>query len=274
MPVISKEITEKMSELNIIQNKNLNEIIELCNLTPYKLDDYDYEHFKICTPFFFILDESIVLYYQFIRKKLNGQNNNVLYVMVGISNNSFANNLKILNNNIKKIENKYSEIIFFLYDEKILKIFQKNILQKMNTTNEWIINDMIKEIIAQHYKIIIDYLNNYFKYDSFDLIGVSFSGGVAVYLSKLELKQLKNLILMAPAIFEGFKEIPIEQKIILGWCIQDANKVPYETCGKKLIKELSKFKEKVLILTDLGRPEPNDDITHRLQDSIFDYLSI
>jgi hypothetical protein len=290
-----------IEELSLVKKINLDEIIRICDETPYKfIENSGYQHFKICNLFKFFEDNDLINY-QFIRKKLKNKLKIPLYIIVGISNNSFANNLKILNNNIDKIEEKYSEVFLFLYDEVNLKRLEKKYLQEFSENKEFTIyddeklkefaiKDKFKKKIAEHLKIIIDYLNNFLNYNSipnrimrnyinnehFDLIGVSVSGGIAVFLSQLsfESSKLNNLILMAPGIFEGFKGISIDQKIILGWCIQDSKKVPYKTEGKKLIKELLKFKEKILILTDLGRTEPNDDITHRLQDGIFDYLSI
>ena len=78
---------------------------------------------------------------------------------------------------------------------------------------------------------------------------------------------------MAPAIFEGFKNISKKQKIILGWCIQD-DKVSYKLIGKNLIHELyNNFLNKTIVLTDLDNDNLHEDVTHRLQNGIFDVIN-
>ena len=64
---------------------------------------------------------------------------------------------------------------------------------------------------------------------------------------------------MVPGI-QNFGNLKLKQNIIFGWCIQD-NKVPFKI----------NWRNKIIILTDLGQ-ENNDNITHRLQDNIFDIL--
>jgi hypothetical protein len=263
-----------------LPKENLNDILEICNSTPFKLDDnLKYKHLKI-EPSFKLNDE-ILLNYQIVRKKLNNDSNIPLIVTVGISHNSFCNNLKILNNNIHKIENKYSEIIFFLYEKKIkqqheqfLKIMKENKdMKKYNGEKQiFVINDIMKKIIATHYDKIIRKIISDASYNEIDLLGVSFGGGVSVFLSQMKTINIRQLILVAPAILEGFKNLHLEQNIILGWCIQDNNKVPFKTDGKRLIQEIKKFNNKIILLTDLGKDEDNDDITHRLQDGIFDII--
>jgi hypothetical protein len=262
-----------------ISEDNITKIIDICNKTPYKLrEELKYTHYKI-EPEFKLLD-NIIIQYQVIRKKLNPKSNIPLYVTVGLSYNSFCNNLIILNNNIDKIKDKYSEIIFFVSN---IKDQYKDFINTMKTNDKfekyysdedktYAITDVMKEIVATHYDKIIRKMNKDLNYDEIDVLGVSFGGGVFVSLAELNSIKIKNLILMAPGIgiFKGFEDVSLDQNIILGWCIQD-NKVSYKKIGTKLIKELHRFHNKIVVLTDLGG-EDNEDITHRLQDGIFDAI--
>jgi hypothetical protein len=253
------------------------QINEICNSTLFKLDnDNKYKYFKI-EPAFKLSDE-ISLTYQIIRKNLNSDSKIPLIITVGVSYDSFCNNLKILNNNIHKIKEKYSEIIFIFYEEKI-KEKHKNYIKTMKEKEDikkydeeqqmYVINDLMREIIATHYDKIIRKIIDESSYTGIDLLGVSFGGGVCLFLTQMGTINIEQLILVAPGI-QNFGNIKLEQNIILGWCIQD-NKVPFKRNGKKLIQEIKKFDNKIIILTDLGQ-EDNDDITHRLQDNIFDIL--
>ena len=115
-------------------------------------------------------------------------------------------------------------------------------------------------------------MKNQSNYKYIDVLGVSFGGGVLVFLTQIKNIKVRKLMLMAPAIFEGFKNLSTKQNIILGWCIQDT-KVLYETHGKRLINDLKNFSNKTIVLTDLGKDESNEDITHRLQNGLFDIIS-
>jgi hypothetical protein len=266
----------KLIELDI---KN---IIDICNNTPYKLDDnLKYVYYKIKPNF--KLQDNIKLEYHIIKKKLNINSNIPLYVIVGLSNNSLCNNLLVLNNNIDKIKDIYSEIIFLIFDKNIKNKHKEFI--KINENNDEFnnytdkedkhnaINDKMKSIIAKHHSKIIKNINKISNYKYIDVLGVSFGGGVLVFLSQNKSIKVRKLILMAPAIFEGFKNLSKKQNIILGWCIQDT-KILYDTHGKRLINDLKDFSNKTIILTDLGQNEPNEDITHRLQNGLFDVVSI
>ena len=140
----------------------------------------------------------------------------------------------------------------------------------------------MKSIMANHYCKIIKKIG----YDTCDIIGVSYGGGVASFISKSKEISIRHLILMAPGIFTGIKVLPKEQKITLGWCIQDV-KVPYLSIGKQLISELENFNNSKVVLTSLDQSildelkkienkqeydKQFDDYTHRLQDNIFDIL--
>jgi len=266
----------KLVELDI---KN---IIDICNNTPYKLDhELKYSYYKIKPTF--KLQDNIKLEYFIIRKKLNNNSNIPLYVIVGLSNNSLCNNLLVLNNNIDKIKDIYSEIIFLIFDKNIknkhtdfIKLYENNDDFKKYDNKEDkhnAINDKLKSIIAQHCSKFIKNINKASNYKYIDVLGVSFGGGVLVFLTQIKNIKVRKLILMAPAIFEGFNKLLTKQNIILGWCIQDT-KVLYETHGKRLINDLKKFSNKTIVLTDLGKDESNEDITHRLQNVLFDIISI
>lgn len=120
--------------------------------------------------------------YQIICKKLNSDSKILLIIIVGVSYDSFCNNLKILNNNIHKIKKKYSEIIFFLYEEKIKEKHKKYIntmkeKEEMKKYSEeqqmYVINDLMREIIASHYDKIIRRIIDESSYTGIDLLGVS-----------------------------------------------------------------------------------------------------
>jgi hypothetical protein len=263
-------------------NKEIKDIIDICNNTPYKLDEsLEYKYYIINSKFY--LDKDFNIKYQIIRKKLNSNSKIPLYILVGISNNSLCNNLSILNNNIDKIKHKYNEIIFILYDQNIKKIYEKYFEYIKNneefnnytdnTEKLYAVNDKIKFNIASHCYKIIKKINKNENYNNIDLLGVSFGGGVCVFLSHYKNLKINNLILVAPAIFEGFKNISKKQKITLGWCIQD-EKVSYKLIGKKLIYELyTNFLNKTVVLTDLDNDNLNEDITHRLQNQLFDVIN-
>ena len=257
--------------MNLIE-KDIQLAIDICNDTPFKLnEEYKYKYYKI-EPSFNLMDD-IKINYNIIRKKLDNEINIPLYISVGISNNSFCNNLFILNNNLDKIKNKYSEIIFIFSDstESHRLFIKKNKELYPSVTNLFIINDSMKEIMSGHYDKIIRKINKEAGYDNeIDYLGVSFSGGIGIFLSQNNNIKIRNLILCAPACFEGLKKVNKYQNIILGWCIQDT-KVSYKTDGLRFISELTEFKNKIIILTDLGNIT-DDNLTHRLQDSIFDVL--
>ena len=252
-------------------------IKDICEKTPYKLlNDLGFEHFNIEQNF--VLLENIHIKYNFIRKKLNSKSKIPLFITVGISYNSFCNNLSVINNNIDKIQELYCEIIFFINDLKQQHIEFTNLMKNdkdlQNYSSEeqiYLINDKMKKILASHYDKIIRKIIQDSKYDQIDLLGVSFGGGVFTFLAQMETIKIRQLILQAPAIFEGFRNVPISQKIILSWCIQDT-KVPYKKDGKRLMKELDNFESKIIILTDLNDNNLDDDVTHRLQNGIFDVL--
>jgi hypothetical protein len=172
----------------------------------------------------------------------------------------------------------FCEIIFFINDLKQQHIEFTNLMKNdkdlQNYSSEeqiYLINDKMKKILASHYDKIIRKIIQDSKYDQIDLLGVSFGGGVFTFLAQMETIKIRQLILQAPAIFEGFRNVPISQKIILSWCIQDT-KVPYKKDGKRLMKELDNFESKIIILTDLNDNNLDDDVTHRLQNGIFDVL--
>ena len=253
------------------KDDDIREIIDICNKTPFKLnDDNKYKYYHIEPSF--SLTPDINISYKIIRKKLNEKSNIPLYVSVGFSNNSFCNNLLILNNNIDKIKDKYKEIIFIKHEDgpESHRLFVKFMKDMKPDTHVYVINDVMKYEMAKHYDKIIRKINEESKYDEIDYLGVSLSGGTGVFLSQMDTIRIRKLILMAPGIYEGFVNIPKDQTIILGWCIQDI-KVPFKTDGLKLIEQLKEFNNKIIILTDLDN-ETNDDITHRLQNSIFDIL--
>ena len=257
-----------------LKDSDIKIVIDICNQTPFKLnEELKYKFYNI-DPSFDLIDD-IKINYSIIRKKLNNDSNIPLYFSVGLSNKSFCNNLLIKNNNLDKIKKKYSEIIFFLFNDgtEIHRLFVKKNKEMLPLiTDEYIINDIMKKIIASHYNKIIKRINDELKYNEIDFIGVSFSGGIGVFLSQMNTININTLILIAPAINEGFKKINKNQNIILGWCIQDI-KVPYKTIGIKLIKELQDFNNKIIVLTDLGN-ETNDDVTHKIQDGIFDIITV
>jgi hypothetical protein len=227
-----------------------------------------------------IIDNTIIYY----RLKLSNEKKIPLYIMVGVSNTSFLNNLKIIENNIDKIKEFYSEIIFFNFNDEIETFYQKTINKKESVNinfsnikdedwnkNNFLVNDYIKKLLASHYNEIINLINVTNQYQQFDIIGVSFGGGVTKFISQIN-SNIRNLILMAPGIFEGLKNIPKNINIILGWCIQDT-KIPYNDIGLKLIKELEdNFQNYKIVLTDLDN-STNTLITHRLQNEIFEVLS-
>jgi pimeloyl-ACP methyl ester carboxylesterase len=129
---------------------------------------------------------------------------------------------------------------------------------------------MMKKIMATHLDKIIRKTNKDSGYKEIDLLGVSFGGGVATFISQLNSIKIKKLILFAPGITEGLTNISKKQYVILGWCIQD-KKVPYDTIGKKFIKQLELYPKKLIILVDI-QEESNDAITHRIQNGLFDVL--
>jgi hypothetical protein len=259
--------------MNLIE-KDIQIAIDICNETPFKLkEEYKYKYYKIESPVPFNLVDDINIDYNIIRKNLNNEINIPLYISVGISNNSFCNNLFILNNNLDKIKNKYSEIIFIFSDSKDAhRLFIKKSKEiNPSVTDLFIINDIMKDIMAVHYDKIIRKINKDSGYNNeIDYLGVSFSGGIGIFLSQINKIKIRNLILCAPGCLEGLKNVNKDQNIILGWCIQDT-KVSYKTEGLRFISELKEFKNKIIILTDLGNIT-NDDLTHRLQDGIFDLL--
>ena len=103
----------------------------------------------------------------------------------------------------------------------------------------YLINDLMREIIASHYDKIIRKIMDESSYTGIDLLGVSFGGGVSVFLTQMGTINVEQLILMAPGI-QNFGNIKLKQNIILGWCIQD-NKLPFKINGKKLIEEIKKI---------------------------------
>ena len=172
-------------------------------------------------------------------------------------------------------------LIFFLYDEKIkddhkqfIKIMQNDDKFKHYSNDLeqlYVINDVMKQILATHVDKIIRKINIDSSYNEIDLIGISVSGGISTFLAQMKTIQIRQLILMAPGILEGLKNIPINQNIILCWCIQDT-KVPYNIEGKRLINDIKSFNNKTIVLIDLGSDTLDDDITHRLQDGVFDII--
>jgi len=234
--------------------------------------------------------------FRIIEKNLNSDSNIPLYIIFGLSNTSICNNFKIIINNIDKIKKKYNKIIIIilssidtslknLYDNYI-QFYQyqteeiqnyMNIKNLVDVKKLYIISDMFKnEISYSYYKVIenINKLNNYIKYD---LMGVSFGGGIAVFISQISLIELDKLFLISPGITEGLKNINKNQKIILLWCIQDT-KIPYKPIGIKLENELYDLSLKnKFISIDLTIKNPLIDIenelnVHCLHDEIFDYL--
>lgn len=235
---------------------NYSETAKLLNTSEYIFNIDNYEYYNVKTEY--IAFNNIIINYQFIKRILNKELKIPLYIIVGISKKSFLINLIIIDKNIEKIKNKYSEIIFFICDENIKKKFG---------IENYTINDTIQKKIASHYNDIIQKINN--EYKQFDLIGVSFGGGVSVYISQINYN-IRNLILMCPGINEGLINIPKHINILLGWCKQDT-KIPLDDIGIKLITELKNFNNKYIIIIDLYM-EKNTDITNRLQYSIFDVM--
>jgi len=257
------------------EEDDINEIIKKCNETSFKLNTLDnnfmYKLYKI-KPYFKLFD--IEIKYKIIRKKFNNNSNIPLIVSVGVSNESLCNNLIILDSNINKINNKYSEIIFiFIEDGKNVheSYVKKYKEENSNENNLFVINDIMKKEIANHYDKIIRKINEDYNYNYVDYLGVSFSGGVGCFLVQINNK-INNLILMAPAIYEGFTNINKNQSIILCWCIQDKI-VEYEKDGKRLINEIKEFNNKIILLIDLDK-ETNNRTTHRLQHNLFDIINL
>jgi hypothetical protein len=232
----------------------------------YIINIDEYTYYSIIDPKFTIND-NLDIKYSIISKNLNSDAKIPLYVMVGLSNNSIFNNLQIIERNLEKIKDKYNKLIFFIIEDT--NIQKKYIGEETDEQKVWELTDNLKQIIATHYNNIIRKINNKFNYDKIDLIGVSFSGGIAVFISSLQNNlQIRNLILVAPAIKKGLSIIPNDQHIILGWCYQDT-KVPYETIGKQFIEEvLKKADTNEIVLTDLKKENVTDNETHRLQDDL------
>jgi len=208
--------------------------------------------------------------YKILKISLNPQAKKILIIIVGLSLNSFTINFNTLKKNLNKIKDKYKEIFFFQTDAKEnLKKYIKFIQEKENK-EELLINDMMQQIMAKHIDKIIRQLNKKIKAD-IDVMGVSFGGGIASILSTI--LKIKKLILVAPGITQGISIIPKKQEIILSWCIQD-NKLPFNTYGIKSINQLSHHNNKTILLSDLilEKDKLTDDITHKLQDCIFDII--
>ena len=229
----------------------------------------DTDNLYIIEPKFPITND-IDIQYKILKYELNPKAKNILFIIVGLSLDSFTNNLSILNKNIDKIKDKYKYIYFFQFNAKnIVKEYIKYINQHEPNKDESIINNMIQHIMAKHIDKIIRQINKKDKLN-IDLLGVSFGGGIASIISKL--CKIKKLILVAPGITEGLKNVPKNQDIILSWCIQD-NKLPYTTYGIKLINQIIKYPNKTILLTDIqANEELTDDVTHRLQTGLFDIL--
>jgi hypothetical protein len=274
--------TDEDMDINIIEDAIISTAIDVCNGTNFKNDNKDFLKFKIDANFILIKDLSIS--YSIIRKKLSSNSIIPLFVTVGLSIDSVCNNLSIITKNINKIKNIYSEIIIFIINttdikNKYINKYKEKKIKEEKEEDEIDILEMMKSSIVNHLnkiirKIILD--NNY---ESIDLLGVSFGGGVCVLLSQLKDKlklNINNLILVCPSIKEGLINIPLTQKVILGWCLQDKT-VSYNEIGKKYINQLNNH-IKIISLTDLDSEEKDKTIEnmeyfyHRIQNNIFDIL--
>jgi hypothetical protein len=87
------------------EEADIKEIIEICNKTNYPLNNnINYKYYIIEPPL--QLTKEILFPYKLIKTKLNPKSKIPLYVIFGLSLDSFSNNLKIINNNIEKIKDK------------------------------------------------------------------------------------------------------------------------------------------------------------------------
>ena len=270
-----------LTESRLVE-ENISNLIDKCLETPYHISvETTYKNYKI-EPAFSLGETGLLYKYNMLRIKLNGDNNIPLIVSVGISTNSLCNNLLVINYNLDKIIDKYSEIIFIYSEGKKIEKEFKRILGEMNKDlSVFEMGDMMKKEMASHYGKIIRNILSISDYKEFDYLGVSFSGGIGIFLMKLGLP-LRRIILVAPAITEEFINLKREgflednkTKIILGWSTQD-KKVPYDPVGLRLISQLEKFYEnKEIITVETIIPEDDkyfDDKTHRLQGEILERL--
>jgi hypothetical protein len=263
------------------------------NLSVEKLKDLELKVYKVTNKFTLLSD--IIIKYKLIRIPLNSESDIPLIVMVGLSKTSVCNNLSIIIKNINKINNKYKEIILFSldfnskpesYDKDILneyKIKYKEI--NIEPKSDYEIYDELKKTMAIHYCKIIKKICQNDYYNIIDIIGVSFGGSIAIFISSSNELNIRQLILMAPGVSNLNNITNKNQNIILGWCIDDI-KVPYLENGKKCIQELEdkKYSNYKIILNKLNQSrleilDANKHIknifellTHSLQDDIFDIL--
>jgi len=264
------------------------------NLSVEKLNSLELKVYRVINNFTVLSD--IIIKYKLIRLPLNSKSDIPLIVMVGLSKTSVCNNLSIIIKNINKIYNKYKEIILFSldfdsqpesYDKDILNEYKTKYkeINKESNLSEYEIYDELKKTMAIHYCKIIKKICHNDYYNIIDIIGVSFGGSIAIFISSSNELNIRQLILMAPGV-SNFNNITNKnQNIILGWCIDDI-KVPYLENGKKCIQELEdkKYSDYKIILNKLNQSrleilEKNRDIknifellTHSLQDDIFDIL--
>jgi len=259
-----------------IITSNIKDVIDKCNTTPYSMTNTDkYFNYRI-EPSFPLLDTGLTYQYYLLKRELNPSKSIPLVISVGISTNSLCNNLVILNNNIDKIKDKYSEIIFIYSDgKKIEKEFKEILKSKNDSLTIFEMGDIMKKEMASHYDKIIRSIMIEKSYEQIDYLGVSFSGGIGIFLKQLVLP-IRQLILVAPAITEGFKNILGEEtsKIILVWSKQD-KKVPFDPTGLEFEEELTSYSNKEIVFIDTKYDETDkliDDKTHRLQDELFDKI--
>jgi hypothetical protein len=160
------------------------------------------------------------------------------------------------------------------------KIYFINNLMRCNIKNiEFTFTDKFQKIISKHFINIIRFINkNIFNDRIIDLLGVSFSRGVCIFISQ-EIK-VRKLNLMCPAIYfdknlkeyKGLLHCPTNQYICLTWCCQDT-KISYTEIGDKLIKQLEEnFEEFISIKIDTLYDEKDHDNTHRLHNIVFNLI--
>jgi len=242
-----------------LENNNL---FKIANKYQYKYNETKY----------FNLYKKFKVNYYIIRKKFNNQSLITLYVGAGITQISFLNNFLILNRNINKIKTIYNEIIFIIFNFDLIYIPFIKVIEEEKVLNNTIdikyaINDILRKKSSKNIIKIILEINKESKYDMIDLMGVSFSGGLFTFIGQKKILLIRNLILIEPAIFEGFTKKLYVSQIFLCWCKETKEN------NLECIKFSKQLDNIIMVISDFSSKNISDKyITHRLQDSIFNIL--
>lgn len=243
---------------------DINFFLEKC-----KIDDHIEYHYQKITPKFQIKPTDSFVSYFTIRKTLNPSKTKPLFIFPGYSTEDVCTTLQILHRNLSKIQDSYREVILFNFNQ--VKFHASTYSKYFPDIKPHLVGDKFKQEIINHIDKIIRNIMFTSGYTSFDLMGISDGGGLAILLTKFPDVPIENLILMSPILMEKLfnvinDDLFKKMRVILGWVVEDKKNF-YKPAGLQYESLLQDHKNKEIVI--LHKHEEN---AHQLQDELFDYL--